>query len=136
MKTIYIYNFYPPSIQNTEQHHINNLSLIANGSADLILCDCLDSMNLSDRISRMSEIFSKLKINGKVIFKSINLNIFAKHIVEDKLNIENINSILSTINSMVDDNFIDVLLEKHKNMSIIEHINNGLEKTMTIQRLV
>jgi hypothetical protein len=134
-KTIYIVNGFQPSVRDIEQHNINNLSLLSNGSVDTIICDCLDSVAFSDRIKHMTEIFSKLKVNGTAIFKTINLKIFAKHILTDKIDTAGANNILGSIKSMLDDSDIDNILSNYTNIRMVESINDGLSKTLTLQRV-
>lgn len=133
-KTVYIFNGFQPSIKEIEQHNINNLSLLSNGSVDVIICDCLDSVVLSERIKHMGEIFSKLKVNGTAVFKTINLKIFAKHILADKVDTAQANTVFASIRSMVDDSTIDELLSHHPNIRMVESINDGVSKTLTLQR--
>jgi len=134
-RVVYVHNGLAPSVNETECQHINNLAMLSNGSVDVIICDCLDSIVMSDRLERLNEMIAKIKVNGKIVLKTINLKIFAKYILQDKLSINDINDALASVKSMLDDSSMDEVLERYPNIRMVESINDGLGKILTLKRV-
>lgn len=134
-RIVYVHNSLAPSVNETECQHINNLAILSNGSVDVIICDCLDSLVVSDRLERLDEMMAKIKVDGKIVLKTINLKIFAKYILQDRLGIKEINDVLSSVKSMLDDSSTDEILERYPNIRMVESINDGLGKILTLKRV-
>lgn len=135
IKSIYISNSIDHSIKNIETINITDVDNLSNGSFDTILCDCLDTVSLKDRDQYLNIIIKKLKINGVLITKNINLKVFAKHIIDERLNINDANIIIENIKSLIDDDKFFSMIANSYNIKIIENIYNGMNQTITIKRV-
>jgi hypothetical protein len=135
LKTIFIYNHTEPSVKNVESHNINGLGLVSNGSVDSILCDCIDTISITDRSAKLAEIFNKLKIGGSVVIKTIDLKIFAKYVLNDQINKDHLSAILTNNQSMFDIRDMSQLLSSRPDIKITEQTNDGLSKTIKMQRI-
>lgn len=132
---IYIYNKLKPTIENVQHVNINDLSTVSNGSAQNIVCDCIDSLTLEERDGAFGEIFKKARIGGSIVLKTINKKIFARSILYDKISNEDCCRILANINSLCDDESLYNLISRFSSFVITDQINDGIFRTTTINRV-
>jgi len=135
MKKVYIYNQHEPSVKDTEKVHMEMISSISNGSTDIILCDCLDSVEYGERTNKTKEMLSKLKVNGEITFKTVNLDLMARSIYLDQLDLSSINNIIHSCSSIVNDEFFTACLVSDDRFLITENINDQIFRTTTIKRI-
>lgn len=67
---------------------------------ELNLYNQLDMIPYAERNVILSQLIKKLSQNGVVNLHGLDINLFAKYIIDDKLTIENINDIFSKVKSV------------------------------------
>ena len=134
MKKVYIYNVDNNIIDNVEKVHVSNIDMIPNGSCSVIVCDCLDSIDLQNRINLFDQILKKAGIGCSVILKFISLKLFGKYIYNDKLDTAQINQLLNICRSMIDESTFNQMLNSYNNFTIKENTYTGLMRQVTLER--
>lgn len=134
MKKIYVYNLLDSWVDNIDKIKIENINSISNGSCDLLLCDCLDSVLLTDRITLTSELVKKLTINGKLTLKFISLVNLSKLILTNQISIQEINNVFASCLSVIDEDLFAQQIEQFNNLDCIENFYNGLFRQVTLER--
>ncbi len=134
MKKIYIHNIDNHIVDNIEKVHISDLQTIPNGSCAMVICDCLDSLSFQDRLEATQHILKKIAKGGSVTFKFISLKLFAKYVMNDKLDIGQINQVLYHSRSMYDENMFTNVLSSHTNFVIKENTYNNLIRQVVLER--
>lgn len=135
MNKIYVHNQDNNIIDNVEKVHISNLNSVPNGSCSLIVCDCLDTLNYSDRLVLLTEVMKKAALKCQVILKMINLKLFSKHVFYDRLDLNQTNNILSLCNSMWDEATCNDILSQYGNFINKENTHMGLIKQVILERV-
>ncbi len=134
-KTLFVYSNNKPNTESYTYCHIQELDKIHNGSIDEIICNCIDSVLLKDRIKLLSILVSKVKINGLVVIQSIDLYILCKFIMNNSISIEAANNIIYPASSLVDDATTEEILSQLNNINILDSIYDNINRVTTIQRI-
>jgi hypothetical protein len=134
-KSVYIHNSTDPSIKDIETLSIFDTENLSNGSMDTILCDCLDTVSFKDRIKYLNMLLTKLKINGTLVTKNINLKLFAKNIYNDNIKTDDVNTIIENVKSLIDDDKLYGVIASNPNVRVIENIYSGMNQTITLKRV-
>jgi hypothetical protein len=134
-KYIYVHTVDNNPIQDAKKVNINDIKLISNGSVENIICDCLDSLMITDRISSTNELLKKIKIGGKIHLRFINLQLFGKHCYLNKLPFDRINTIINNIRSIVDDAHIEEILNINNNFVLNSVVYDGIVENVILERI-
>lgn len=118
-----ITQIYNPAFKNKEVEFnskisINELNTVANGSVENIYCDILDTLEYSKRIEIQNELLKKVMIGGTIQIKIINIILFAKKIFKGEMDINELNFVISDIQSAMDHPTLDSWLKEQQNYSI------------------
>jgi len=134
-KYIYVYSVDNNPVQDAKKVNISDIKLISNGSADNIICDCLDVLTLNDRILHTSELLKKIKVGGKLHLRFINLQLFSKYCYLNKLELDKINNIIANIRSIVDDSHIEEILSVNNNFKLDSVVYDGMIQNVVLERV-
>lgn len=135
MKKIYLYNADNQLVDNIEKIHITAADSIPNGSCELIVCDCLDGIPLSERTNTLKNICKKAALKCRIILKFISLKLFGKYVFYDKISIEDANLVIQNSASLIDESTFDTTLVNLPGFVIVENAFNGMVRTITIERI-
>lgn len=126
---------YNPSNKNTEVEFntkisFGDLNTVPNGSIENAYCDILDTIEISKRILIQNEIMKKIMIGGSIQIKILNVIVFCKKILKGDLSMEDMNYIINSTASVVDQEHLDQWIVQHNNYAIekidIEHIYTNI----------
>ena len=133
-KYIYVHVADNNPIIDAQRVHLSDISLISNGSCENILCDCLDVLPLSERVSSTNELLKKIRVGGRLHLRFINLKLFSKHCYLDKLDSSTINNILMSVKSLVDDAHMEQIISSNNNFMLYSSSYDGLSQSIVIER--
>lgn len=133
-KTIFVFNNTKPDVESYIYCHIQELDKIPNGSADEIICNCIDNLSYKDRQRLLTILVNKVKLDGLVVIQNTDLYLFAKYVMNNLLSIEQANEIILSSSSMVDDNDTETAVQKISNAKILDTIYDRFQRVVTIQR--
>lgn len=134
-KAYFIYGHNKPDTDNYEYYSISELDKIINGSADEIICDCIDAIPFYDRSKLISILISKVKLNSLVIIISNDIYILSKYIMNGLISIEEANRIIATSTSLVDDVTNEAIINNISNIKILDTLYDNFKRTITLQRI-
>lgn len=134
MKKVYVYNLTSDLVNEVDKVKIDNIESISNGSCSLVICDCLDTVSIADRLSITAELIRKLSIGGKIILKFLSIRSLSKLILSNQISIQDINNIFSSCQSVVDEDFFTQYLNQFDNLQYLENIYEGLFRQVTLER--
>jgi hypothetical protein len=115
--------------------HISELQKVSNGSVDTMICNFLDELTLEQRNAIFLEMSHKLKKDGLLKLRFIDLDTFGIDLYRNRIDFENFNQILNAYKSMWDQSFIVHLCSQLPNLRILENNISGLFKILTVQRI-
>jgi predicted nucleic acid-binding Zn ribbon protein len=134
-KTYFIYANNKPITDSYILLPIQDIEKIPNGSADEIICNCIDSIQFNDRDKLISILINKVKINGLVIIQNIDLYILCKYIMNNTISIDQANTIISSSASLVDDYTMEDMIQKISNAKILDSLYDNIQRIITLQRI-
>lgn len=134
-KTYFIYANNKPLVDSYILLSIQDIEKIPNGSADEIICNCIDSIQFNDRDKLLSLLINKVKINGLVVIQSIDLYIFCKYIINNRISIDQANTIINSSASLSDDLTMEDTINKISGAKILDTLYDNLQRVITIQRV-
>lgn len=134
-KTYFIYSNNKPNTENYLYYSIQQIDQIPNGSADEVVCNCIDSVQFNDRKKLISILVNKVKMNGVVVLQSVDLYILCKYIMNNNISLEQANSIISMSASLSDDQHNESMISDISNAKILDTLYDGFQRILTIQRI-